>query len=32
MGKLIEMEVQMRSNYFQFSLEPDKKARRKING
>lgn len=31
MRKVIEMEAQMRSNYSQHPLEPDKKARRKIN-
>lgn len=32
MGKVIEMIVQMASDYSQFSLEPNKKARRKVKG
>lgn len=32
MGKVIEMIVQMTSDYSQFSLEPNKKARRNVNG
>lgn len=32
MGKMIEMIVQMTSNYSQFSLEPNKKARMKTSG